>query len=149
MTAGAGERHFEVRPRPGHEVSDFCSHPDPEWAYECESFTATTRLPGLEWGSVAGWAACSPCNELIERGDRRALIKRCARRYARKHDCPAWVRTEIERDLDHVFKQFFVRKRGPAIPTAEYRDEGKAMRVGALPSARSPITCGGFTSGPR
>ena len=44
------------------------------WAYPARPIV----LPAFGWASPDDWAACAACADLIERGAREALARRCA-----------------------------------------------------------------------
>lgn len=60
---------------PGAEVCDLCSDPQPVWVYAAEDVAIGTAL-GMTHGSIGAWAACDPCHDLIEKGDREGLAQR-------------------------------------------------------------------------
>jgi len=57
-------------------ICDFCGDIGPSWDYDCDTFEVETSAG--EWsGSVNGWAACSPCSDMIEADDWESLLERC------------------------------------------------------------------------
>jgi hypothetical protein len=56
-------------------VCDFCSSKNPAYAYPAHTF-AIVPGEGPIAASVAEWAACKACHDLIEKDDRGALAER-------------------------------------------------------------------------
>jgi hypothetical protein len=54
-------------------VCDFCGNDSPAWDYDCHDFV--TDIPIL--ASTGGWAACTPCSDMIEADDWSGLLERC------------------------------------------------------------------------
>jgi hypothetical protein len=52
-------------------VCDFCSDKGPAWDYDCLDF----MIPP-DHASAGGWAACTPCSDLIEADDYEGLYER-------------------------------------------------------------------------
>lgn len=82
---------FEIRPKPGEEVCDFCSGTPVRWTYPARPHTSgtivamganmPTTMVGV--GSPDDWAACDRCHSLISRGARDELARysvNCLRR---------------------------------------------------------------------
>ena len=70
MVERDGRTFHEVVSSP---VCDFCGHHSPSWDYDCHDFL--TDDPDL--ASAGGWAACTPCSDLIEAEDWDGLMERC------------------------------------------------------------------------
>lgn len=62
---------------------DFCRSRDPRWQYGCGDFRLDDLVdtPG-GWGSTGDWAACQPCDDLIQADDWVALSARMERQAA-------------------------------------------------------------------
>jgi hypothetical protein len=103
-------------------LCDFCNEPRPVWLYPAHEFTIV--VGALDENGVAEsvdqqfdgqWAACSPCAEWIERGERAALLA-----YA------VSFRTFEGADAEHVeqmigmlaeiHRQFLLHRNGPRRP---------------------------------
>lgn len=61
-------------------ICDFCSAPEVQWRYHARNIRLGS-LFGVEHMSEGDWAACSPCRELIDAGDREGLLKRSIERW--------------------------------------------------------------------
>lgn len=60
-------------------ICDFCSDPNPEWAFPAKDFEMEG---GPEAGGFqGGWAACEACKRLIDRSDYNGLAKRSAEKF--------------------------------------------------------------------
>lgn len=53
-------------------VCDFCGHDSPAWDYDCHDFLLSPDL-----ASAGGWAACTPCSDMIEADDWLGVLMRC------------------------------------------------------------------------
>lgn len=53
-------------------VCDFCGHDSPAWDYDCQDFVIAPDL-----ASQGGWAACTPCSNMIEADDWDGVLERC------------------------------------------------------------------------
>lgn len=47
-----------------HYVCDFCSTPEPRWAYRAQTYAA--KIGNAVHHSIEGWAACDACADLID-----------------------------------------------------------------------------------
>lgn len=54
-------------------VCDFCGHHSPAWDYDCHDFVT----PDPDLASMGGWAACTPCSDMIEADDWEGVLERC------------------------------------------------------------------------
>ena len=72
-------------------ICDFCSDPNPEWAFPAKDF----EMQGgpHAGGFQGGWTACEPCKRLIDRNDYKGLAKRSAEKFV---DRPAGL------SIDHL-----------------------------------------------
>lgn len=62
-------------------VCDFCGHDSPAWDYDCRDFLVVEDPEISSWG---GFAACTPCSNMIEVDDWEGVLERCvagARRF--------------------------------------------------------------------
>jgi len=99
---GSPEDHAPV-PRSQAEltpllVCDFCEQPGIAWSYPCAEFTLPSPDPQyMGFGTDDDWAACGPCHDLIEAGDRRGLLDRAMRRWYRRVPKARWgeMRSEL------------------------------------------------------
>ena len=76
-TVREGERTF--REPVTSPVCDFCGDAYPAWDYDCHDFV----IPDVD-ASAGGWAACTPCSDMIEADDWEGVFERGAsagRRY--------------------------------------------------------------------
>jgi hypothetical protein len=71
--------HINVRHN-GKPVCDFCCATPVLWCYPAKSFVAWTTKHWVG-ESVAEWAACGPCHDLIEKDDRAGLLNRSVRMF--------------------------------------------------------------------
>jgi hypothetical protein len=53
-------------------VCDFCGHDSPAWDYDCHDFVTDCGA------STDGWAACTPCSDMIEADDWEGVYFRSA-----------------------------------------------------------------------
>lgn len=115
---------------PEGAICDFCSSPDVRWTFPCRGHTAADNLDAVlqhRDGSVSvesmevtriadgGWAACSACHALIQRGDRVRLARRSAKRMIRDHPDIPMV---LDNAIGHVRRlqdAFWANREGPPI----------------------------------
>lgn len=70
---------------------DFCSQRPIRWSYPARPVhlvallakQGESALTAVGWNSNDPWAACDPCHDLIERGDRTALRERAVSKFPR------------------------------------------------------------------
>lgn len=63
---------------------DFCGHDSPAWDYDCHDFMV---IEDPELSSIGGFAACTPCSDMIEADDWDGVLERCvagARAFAQR-----------------------------------------------------------------
>jgi len=84
---------------------DFCGSDAPRWRYAAEDYTALVNETTVVT-SLGDWAACTPCHQLIEAGDRLGLACRTLANH------PDWgsSNTIIERIME-IHARFFSHKR--------------------------------------
>jgi hypothetical protein len=87
---------------------DFCFEPD-GWRYPATDFILDYGLGTLQQ-SVAGWAACNDCSELIEANDMDGLITRCVSIGQAKLQIPS---SELLALIRPIFVGFFASRSGP------------------------------------
>lgn len=104
----------EIEPIPGMEVCDFCSTPNPTYAFEADDVTQTVE--GVDMVSVGGWAACSRCAMLVKANDRESLMERSLKVFDEKHPeyvgLPEEARAQIRETLKATIDSFFAAWRG-------------------------------------
>ena len=98
----------------GQPVCDFCS--DPEVAVVYPADDAVIQVVAAPEGvylheSLGAWAACRPCHDLIEVGDRGALALRAAHRLAAQHGLLAAEVPAVTAHIRRVHDGFFVIRR--------------------------------------
>lgn len=95
---------------------DFCSAPEPLWAYPARDFVAYLALP-LVGESVGAWAACEECHRLIEAGDREGLAVRSLDELI--FQCPeaAIAAPALREELRRLHEMFFANRVGTAVRT--------------------------------
>lgn len=121
---------LKVAPPEG-AICDFCSSPDVRWTFPCREHTSkpehvealiqrrdaslSVKRMDITATSFGGWAACSACHALIQRGDRERLARRSAKRMIRDHpDIPMLlgnVTVHVRRRQD----AFWANREGPPI----------------------------------
>lgn len=67
-------------------VCDFCGDAGPSWDYDCAQFA----IDAIDFGSLEGWAACTPCSDLIEADDYEGLLVRSLDNPLGREDAPHW-----------------------------------------------------------
>lgn len=105
-------------------VCDFCSRPNPVWAYDCAEFSRPPLLPGMPSTVFSGgWAACHECSALIENANKRELLDRSISIiFAGAEISDDGLLRQIRHELGITHAEFFRLRRGPRIPASEYTD---------------------------
>src|SRR5207237_7198571 len=91
---------------------DFCSAPDPTWAFPAEDFTMPMREFGVDapdWGSREGWAACDACHDLVATNEREALARRASRAFVARAKLDPELSREIKRSKPSEHVGYFRR----------------------------------------
>ncbi len=101
----------------GELKCDFCSAPEPMWAYPAKDFIAYLVLP-LVGESVGAWAACEECHQLIEAGDREGLAVRSLDELIFRCPEAAMVAPALKQELRQLHERFFANRAGLAMRTA-------------------------------
>lgn len=63
-------------------ICDFCSTPDPAYAYPCNDLVVT--IDSMDYGSTGAWLACAVCSALIDGADFASLFDRVLAIFAEK-----------------------------------------------------------------
>ena len=101
-------------------ICDFCSDPHVAWRYPAHSFVAYA-VAGIVGQSIGDWAACNVCHELIEVGDRAALVERSLSRLLEKHPDVRADEAELRSELASLHGMFFAHQTGAAAAAPGYR----------------------------
>ena len=96
---------------------DFCSAPEPVWAYPARDFVAYLAMP-VVGESVGAWAACEECHRLIEAGNREGLAVRSLDELVMQRPEIALAAPELKERLSMLHSLFFANRVGTAIRTA-------------------------------
>lgn len=101
---------------------DFCSSPNPTYAYPCENYRQDipTVFGNIDWGSIGHWAACDTCSEIIETGDAMALAEHSFNSIP--VEIPPHHTPIIRHRLEGLHLEFMVR-RSQRIPIEEYEGD--------------------------
>jgi hypothetical protein len=90
-------------------ICDFCSAPNPQWAYPATD----APLPDPLGVSIGSWCACDQCAALIEANAPAQLAARSAETYSRVYGTP--IPAEMFEDLQyHCFWTHLTGPRRPA-----------------------------------
>lgn len=95
-------------------VCDFCSRPNPSWAFGCRDFKEPA-IPGINLGqqSIGEWAACEACAAMIRQGRWWQLGTRCLDSMIRTHPELAGHRDTIRVYLRKLHDRFRANRTGP------------------------------------
>lgn len=97
---------------------DFCNSLAVAWAYPTRDLSSTIPVPGknatVTINSRGGWAACTPCHDLIEAGNRDGLAVRSAKAGNRR-GVPLHL---IVAACRKVHDDFWANREGPPIPAS-------------------------------
>jgi hypothetical protein len=96
-------------------ICDFCSGPHVVWRYPAESFIAYV-MAGVVGQSVGDWAACSICHDLIETGNRRALLERSLQTLIEKNPEMRPAEAELRSHIAHFHRMFYASQTGRPLP---------------------------------
>jgi hypothetical protein len=96
---------------------DFCSAPEPIWAYPAKDFVVYLALP-LVGESLGAWAACEECHRLIEAGDREGLVVRSLDELIFRWPEAAIAAPALKQELRQLHELFFANRVGLAMRTA-------------------------------
>lgn len=96
---------------------DFCSAPEPTWAYPAKDFIAYLALP-LVGESLGAWAACEECHRLIEAGDREGLAVRSLDELIFQWPEAVIAAPALKQELRQLHELFFSNRAGLATRTA-------------------------------
>jgi hypothetical protein len=111
-------------------ICDFCSSPDVRWSYPCRDHNRQAHAEALiqrpdgslrveemdiEGFSHGGWAACSACHALIQRGDRDRLARRSAKRMIRNNPDIPLVLSNATEHVRRLHDQFWANRDGPPV----------------------------------
>lgn len=114
-------------------ICDFCSSPDVQWDYIAKGFTGAvvgantsfTDTKVIEYASDPGWIACDLCKQIIERGDREALVEISLVSHESTHGVlPDGHRPKMRRILREFHRVFWESHSEPMPLTA--REKGKS-----------------------
>jgi len=123
-------------------ICDFCSATDVKWRYEVESFMVKddpiAAMGGPANRSVADWAACDECHELIENEEYSKLTLRSV------ESSPGWketapaIKRRILEMLGGMHLQFIKGRLGPPTPepTNPMTMEEKVARLRRMKEAK-------------
>jgi hypothetical protein len=99
---------------------DFCSAPDPTWAYPANTFIAFEEHlgQGESVGAIShgGWAACDVCHALIEAGDQQGIAKRSLDELLMEHTEMIMATDELLVEMVALHRSFFDNRCGAGIP---------------------------------
>jgi hypothetical protein len=102
-----------MKPRSDLEtVCDFCSGIPIVKDYDCPDYTIPVKFNGkvVELGSSGQWAACQACADLIDRGNKEALMARALQAFYALHPgMPASA--ESAKFIYDLHSQFWERKK--------------------------------------
>jgi len=85
---------------------DFCSDVPVATHYEVPGFRVDLDDPGVIAYSEGPWAACAECAALIDKGDRRGLAERAARRLGPLYGIPKGpALQQVRRFHDHFWER--------------------------------------------
>lgn len=103
-------------------VCDFCSIPgDIFWTYPCNDFDYGIPESPRD-GSTGDWAACDTCHELIQAGERKAVIRRAVDFELSQHPQHASIRHEIWGVISRIHNGFYDHRTGEP-PFRETKEE--------------------------
>jgi hypothetical protein len=91
---------------------DFCSKPDPKWAYPAENFEPTMGT-GIA-ASEGGWAACDICHTLIESGHFAALTNRSWETLIQQAPEANDFKDILKAELRQLHEEFAAHRTGPS-----------------------------------
>lgn len=90
---------------------DFCSQRPIRWSYPARPVHLAALLVGRDatkvigWNTNDPWAACDPCHDMIERGDRAALLERSVAMFPHRSPLTdAQLRMTIKQAHDGFFR---------------------------------------------
>ena len=114
-------------------VCDFCSTPGAVHLYDVPDFGITSDNPSnyAETRSTGGWAACETCKDLIDRGQKKALLDRAMASFA----FPKFTRRALE-ELQNKFWEGMEQKASAAGMAAGIADyiHGELPKILNLPA---------------
>ncbi len=115
---------------------DFCSSPDVRWGYPCRDFVREERVLAvgehettgelafsridITAGMRGGWAACPVCHELVKRGLRDKLVRRCARKMQEAGQLTRVPRGQVVDLLRPLHDTFWANREGPPVPVTPH-----------------------------
>lgn len=110
-------------------VCDFCSKPDPAWAWDALPFAAAhlprqvASVQESEYRMSGGWAACDECNALILQSDQKALIAKSNAQFMERikgESIPRDVIDNVKISHAEIHRLFFAHTPYGPIPASLY-----------------------------
>lgn len=114
----ARKQRWELRPQPGENLlCDFCSGTPVVAAFDVIRDVAI-QVPNIPASTDDAWAACETCCALVEAEDRDALLERSIRTFFERSGSPRvpQIERELRQYIRQLHAQFFLARRGPAVP---------------------------------
>ncbi|MEV0734352.1 hypothetical protein [Polymorphospora sp. NPDC050346] len=110
-------------------VCDFCGAAGPKWSYDFGPIQIVVTGDEATYAHNIGgrWAACSPCANDVDRGDRRAITRRAAARTRRRHGAGA----DAADAFSHLHRALFDRRPVPRRQPLKYADAAKPQSQAA------------------
>lgn len=99
--------NYILVPKPGQDVCDFCAASPVVKVYACHNFIVPgTKHLVFAHQSIGGWAACTHCSYLIDKGKWRQLTDRAVRRFIKEHGLPSYEYADLREQFRLIHYEF-------------------------------------------